>query len=79
MSQWLYDGLREARFDAVLLEIRHVKAALSAMAVKTNRQDARGIARLLRMGWFRPAHRKSMPSGAGIDRCVHETAAEATS
>ena len=43
-SQWLYDGLHKADFDAVLLETRHVKAALSAMAVKTNQQDARGIA-----------------------------------
>ena len=54
LSQWLYDGLREAGFEAVLLETRHVKAALSAMAVKTDRRDARGIAQLLRMGWFRP-------------------------
>jgi transposase len=36
-----------------------VKAALSAMVVKTDRKDARGIAQLLRMGWFRPVHRKS--------------------
>ena len=43
----------------MLLETRHVKAALSAMIVKTDRKDARGIAQLLRMGWFRPVHRKS--------------------
>ena len=43
----------------MLLETRHVKAALSAMTVKTDRKDARGIAQLLRMGWFRPVHRKS--------------------
>jgi transposase len=43
----------------VLLETRHVKAALSAMVVKTDRKDARGIAQLLRRGWFRPVHRKS--------------------
>src|SRR5260370_28637641 len=41
LSQWLYDGLREAGYEAVLLETRHVKAALSAMAVKTDRRDAR--------------------------------------
>jgi transposase len=44
LSQWLYAGLVEAGFDAVLLETRHVKAALSAMTVKTDRRDARGIA-----------------------------------
>jgi transposase len=44
------------------LETRHVKAALSAMTVKTDRKDARGIAQLLRMGWFRPVHPKSVRS-----------------
>jgi transposase len=39
-----------------------VKAALSAMIVKTDRRDARGIAQLLRMGWFRPVHCKSAPA-----------------
>src|SRR3712207_7935355 len=59
LSQWLHAGLAAAGFGAVLLETRHVKAALSAMIVKTDRKDARGIAQLLRMGWFRPVHRKS--------------------
>src|SRR5215204_1031412 len=59
LSQWLHAGLGGAGFEAVLLETRHVKAALSAMIVKTDRKDARGIAQLLRMGWFRPVHRKS--------------------
>jgi transposase len=59
LSQWLYAGLSKAGLDAVLLETRHVKAALSAMVVKTDRKDARGIAQLLRMGWFRPVHCKS--------------------
>src|SRR3954463_6022910 len=59
LSQWLHAGLTGAGFEAVLLETRHVKAALSAMVVKTDRKDARGIAQLLRMGWYRPVHRKS--------------------
>ena len=59
LSQWLHAGLSEAGFATVLLETRHVKAALSAMVVKTDRKDARGIAQLLRMGWFRSVHRKS--------------------
>jgi transposase len=62
LSQWLYGGLKRAGFETVLLETRHVKAALSAMAVKTDRKDARGLAQLMRMGWFRPVHAKSMGS-----------------
>jgi transposase len=59
LPQWLRAGPTAAGFEAVLLEARHVKAALSAMIVKTDRKDARGIAQLLRMGWYRPVHRKS--------------------
>lgn len=59
LSQWLYEGLTKAGFDVVLLETRHVKAALSAMIIKTDRKDARGIAQLLRMGWYRAVHSKS--------------------
>src|SRR5919112_5135801 len=62
LSQWLHAGLAGAGFGAVLLETRHVKAALSAMIVKTGCKDARGIAQLLRMGWFRPVHCKSAPA-----------------
>jgi transposase len=62
LSQWLHAGLTGAGYEAVLLETRHVKAALSAMIVKTDRKDARGIAQLLRMGWYRPVHRKSPPA-----------------
>jgi len=62
LSQWLHAGLKRAGFEVVLLETRHVKAALSAMTVKTDRKDARGIAQLIRMGWFRPVHAKSIAS-----------------
>jgi transposase len=62
LSQWLTERLVDAGFEVVLLETRHVKAALSAMTVKTDRKDARGIAQLLRMGWYRPVHAKSVGS-----------------
>jgi len=64
LSQWLREGLVDAGLDVVLLETRHVKAALSAMTVKTDRKDARGIAQLLRMGWYRPVHAKSADAQA---------------
>jgi transposase len=60
LSQWLYAALREAGLAVELLETRHVQAALSAMPVKTDRHDARGIAQLMRFGWFRPVHCKSL-------------------
>jgi transposase len=60
LSQWLYGALREAGLAVELLETRHVKTALSTMPVKTDRNDARGIAQLMRLGWFRPVHWKSM-------------------
>jgi transposase len=60
LSQWLHAGLSEAGFEAALLETRQVKAALSAMTVKTDRKDARGIAQLVRMGWYRGVHCKTL-------------------
>lgn len=60
LSQWIHAGLAGAGFETVLLETRHVKALLSAMTVKTDRRDARGIAQLLRSGWYRPVHAKSV-------------------
>jgi len=70
LSQWLHAGLVVAGRDAVLLETRHVKAALSAMTVKTDRKDARGIAQLLRLGWYRPVHTKSVPCKDSRDLLV---------
>jgi transposase len=59
LSQWLHRGLVAAGLPAILIETRHVKAALSAMRVKTDRNDARGMAQLMRMGWFQPVHAKA--------------------
>jgi transposase len=60
LSQWLYAALKQAGFAVELLETRHVRDAFSAMPVKSDRNDARGIAQLIRLGWFRPVHCKSM-------------------
>ncbi len=60
LSQWLFAAMREAGLAVELLETRHVHKAFEAMPVKSDRNDARGIAQLMRLGWFRPVHCKSM-------------------
>jgi transposase len=60
LSQWLYAALRVAGLAVELLETRHVRDAFKAMLVKSDRNDARGIAQLMRLGWFRPVHCKSV-------------------
>jgi transposase len=62
LSQWLYATMAEAGLTVELLETRHVRAALKAMPVKTDRNDARGIAQLMRLGWFREVHCKTLPA-----------------
>src|ERR1700727_4107902 len=60
LSQWLYAAMRKAGLPVELLNPRHVHKAFEAMPVKSDRNDARGIAQLMRLGWFRPVHCKSM-------------------
>ncbi len=60
LSQWLFAGMQKAGFAVELLETRHVRNAFKTMPVKTDRKDARGIAELMRLGWFRPVHCKSI-------------------
>src|SRR4051812_46678942 len=58
-SEWIGGHLVDEGFPVVCLESRHVKAALSAMTVKTDRNDAQGIAQIVRTGWFKAVHLKS--------------------
>jgi len=60
LSQWLYAGMQQAGLPIELLETRHVRAAFRTMPVKTDRNDARGIAELMRVGWLRPVPCKSL-------------------
>lgn len=59
LSQWLYSGLAAAGFPVTCVETRHMRAALSAQINKTDRNDARGIAQMMRVGLFRPVHVKT--------------------
>jgi transposase len=60
LSQWLFAAMRQAGLAVELLETRHVRKAFEAMPVKSDRNDARGIAQLMRLGWFRSVHCKSI-------------------
>ncbi len=62
LTQWLTYGFRDAGYRVVVMEARHVKSALGAMRNKTDRNDARGIAQILRTGWYREVHVKSLAS-----------------
>lgn len=52
-------GLRDIGYDAVCMDARQVAAALSTVVNKTDANDARGIAHLLRCGLYREVHVKS--------------------
>jgi transposase len=60
LSQWLHAAMKRENLSAELLETRHVRDAFKAMTVKSDRNDARNIAQLMRLGWFRPVHCKSL-------------------
>ena len=62
LSQWLHAAMAQAGLAVELLETRHVRTAFKTMPVKTDKKDARGIAQLMRLGWFRPVHCKSLPA-----------------
>lgn len=59
LSQWLCVELRAAGLTVACLETRQVKAALSAQKNKTDRNDAVGIAQIVRTGWYKAVHIKS--------------------
>jgi len=62
LTQYLTYGLQAAGFEVLCLEARQVNAALAAMRNKTDKNDARGIAQILRTGWYSRVHVKSLES-----------------
>jgi transposase len=62
LSPWLHAGLRAAGLPAICIETRRMKGATAAMAVKTDRNDARAIAHAMRVGWFTAVHVKTADS-----------------
>jgi transposase len=62
LTPWLCHALLAANWPAICIETRHAKAAMKAQQVKTDRNDARGLAHIMRTGWFREVHVKSHSS-----------------
>jgi transposase len=62
LSQWLYSALAEGGLPVICVETRHMRAVLKAQINKTDRNDARGIAQMMRVGLYRPVHVKTLRS-----------------
>ncbi len=62
LSQWLFSALAEAGLPVICVETRHMRAVLKAQINKTDRNDARGIAQMIRAGLYRPVHVKTLRS-----------------
>lgn len=58
VGMWLARELKAEGLPITVVETRHMRSALSAMRNKTDRNDAHGIAQMMRMGWFRSVHVK---------------------
>jgi hypothetical protein len=65
LSQWLFSALAEAELPVVCVETRQMRAVLKAQINKTDRNDARGIAQMMRVGLYRPVHVKGTPTAMG--------------
>jgi transposase len=62
LSQWLFSALAEAELPVVCVETRQMRAVLKAQINKTDRNDARGIAQMMRVGLYRPVPVKTLRS-----------------
>src|SRR5499425_24943 len=61
LSQWLVNALTAVDLPVICVETRHMKALLTAQQInKTDRNDARGIAQMMRVGLFKPVHVKTL-------------------
>jgi len=60
LGMWLHRELHPTGLPMIVVEARHMQVSLSAMRNKTDRNDARGIAQMMRLGWFRAVHVKNV-------------------
>ncbi|UEM15368.1 DUF2130 domain-containing protein [Bradyrhizobium barranii subsp. barranii] len=62
MASWLWHELRRVDLPVVCIDARHAHAALSVRMNKSDPNDARGLAELVRVGWYREVKVKSEES-----------------
>ena len=60
MTPWLVHELRGRGLDVTCLDARHARAALKMQINKTDQNDAEGLAQIVRTGWYRSVHVKSL-------------------
>jgi transposase len=59
LAVWLFGALRQEGLPVICLDARHAAAGLAMMANKTDRNDAAGLAQIVRTGWFRQVQVRS--------------------
>jgi len=62
LSAWLHTELTELGLPMIVVEATHMRSAIKAQGHKTDRNDAKGIANMIRLGWYKPVHVKSSES-----------------
>jgi transposase len=60
LSTWHWHALKAMGLPVICIDARHAKAALSMQINKTDRNDAEGLAQIMRTGWYREVGVKSL-------------------
>ncbi len=62
LSTWHWHSLKQMGFPVVCIDARHAKAALQMQINKTDKNDAQGLAQIIRAGWYREVQVKGFDS-----------------
>ena len=63
-TTWLWTELNRLGLPVICIDARHAKAVLKMQINKSDRNDAAGIARIMRTGWFKEVRVKDLDSHA---------------